>query len=235
MKAAQLSALLRSGKKVVCIGKNYNDHITELAHLNPTVWDATREVRPVVFMKPTTSLAFPGEPLVIPRHDVGAIHHEVELAVLIGRRAKDVCIEDDEALLAEYVAGYCVAIDVTARDEQTEVKKKGLPWCIPKGYDTFCPVSEPFDATGLGDRWRQFRLWLDVNGVRRQTGEAGVMLHSIPHLIRFCSAAITLEPGDLLLTGTPAGVGPVCAGDTIEAGIEGHCSITVKVVKQPPL
>eukprot|EP00667_Euglena_gracilis_P023482 EG_transcript_26541 len=199
MTAAQLSTLLRAGKKVVCIGKNYLDHITELAHLNPTVWDAAREAKPVVFLKPTTSLAFPGEPLVIPRHDVGDIHHEVELAVLIGRRAKDVILEDDDRVLAEYVAGYCIAVDVTARDEQTEAKKKGLPWSVPKGYDTFCPVSEPFDATELGNQWRQLRLWLDVNGVRRQTGQAGTMLHSVPNLIRFCSSVMTLEPGDLLL------------------------------------
>jgi len=235
MSSTTLSALLRSGRKIVCIGKNYHDHITELAHLNPTVWDASREPRPIVFLKPTTAYAFPGQPLVIPRDLNGEVHHEVEVGVLIGKRAKDVVQPDDDSVLREYVAGYCVAIDVTARTEQSEAKKKGLPWAVPKGYDSFCPVSEPFAAEELGDQWRGFRLWLNVNGVRRQTGEAGVMLHPIPQLIRYCSSLMTLEPGDLILTGTPAGVGPLVAGDAVEAGIEGRCSLMVRVEKQPPL
>ena len=152
--------------------------------------------------------------------------------MLIGKKAKDVVVEDDVKLLEQYVAGYCVAIDVTARDEQTEAKQKGMPWTVAKGYDTFCPVSEPFDAAGVGDGWRNFRLWLDVNGERQQCGDAGVMIHAVPKLIRHCSAVMTLEAGDLLITGTPAGVGPVIDGDVIAAGIEGRCSITVPVKRQ---
>lgn len=237
MANAALSQLLRRGKKCVCIGKNYDDHITELTHLVPgKVWDKTKEKNPVIFLKPTTSYAFPGEPLVLPRGlSPNEVHHEVELAVLIGEKAKDVVEENDDEVLRRYVAGYLVAVDMTARDVQTEAKKKGMPWAVSKGYDSFLPLSEPFDAAGVGQGWKNFKLWLDVNGTRRQTGEAGVMLHSVPNLIRYCSTVMTLEPGDLISTGTPAGVGPVRPGDVMTCGIEGKCRLEVKVEQQPPL
>lgn len=119
----------------------------------------------------------------------------------------------------------------TERDEQTSAKKKGMPWSISKGYDTFLPLSDPFQL-GAGEDWRTLRLWLDVNGERRQTCEAGTMIHSIPELVRFCSTVMTLEPGDLILTGTPEGVGRLVAGDHIRAGIDGKVHMRVDVVQE---
>lgn len=233
--AQGLTKLIRSGTKAVCVGKNYRDHINELSHLGPE-WKVEAEVEPVLFLKPTSSYAYPGEPLRLPRvrpmlgrvqHGLPkhGVHHEVELGVIIGSRAKDVV---DEASAMACVAGYVVAIDVTERDEQTAAKVKGMPWSVAKGYDSFLPLSEPF-TLGDGEDWRSLRLWLDVNGERRQTCDAGVMIHSVPSLVMFASSVMTLEPGDLIVTGTPEGVGPLVAGDVITAGVEGHAEMRVRV------
>eukprot|EP00941_MAST-03F_sp_MAST-3F-sp1_P000534 g534.t1 len=227
---SNLSQLLRSGRKVVCVGKNYDKHITELAHLQPKVWDRTKEKDPVIFLKPTTSYAFQGEPVVLPKSPpfYGEVHHEVELGVLIGERAKNVDGDDNHCL--SYIAGYVVAIDMTAREVQTAAKEKGLPWSVAKGYDSFLPVSEPVSVRSIGNRWDELTLKLSVNGDVKQKGKTGDMIHSIPNLIRYVSSIMTLEPGDLLITGTPEGVGPVFAGDVIHAGIEGHCNLEVNVI-----
>ena len=226
-----LGALLRSGRKAVCIGKNYRKHITELAQLGPE-WKLEEEPEPVLFLKPTTSYAHPGEPLVLPRERPGSkvphehgVHHELELAVIIGSRARDVA---DDASAMRCVAGYVLALDITQRDEQTAAKNKGMPWSVAKGYDSFLPLSEPF-ALADADDWRTLRMWLDVNGERRQECEAGSMIHSVPALIRFCSSVMTLEPGDLIVTGTPEGVGKLVAGDRITAGVVGYADMQVEV------
>eukprot|EP00729_Bicosta_minor_P013460 gene13460-30932_t len=202
-----LKTLLRSGRKVVCIGKNYEAHITELAHLSPK-WDQAKEKDPVLFLKPTTTYAFPGEPLVLPRSPpfVGEVHHEVELGILIGEVTKDANGDDEEVM--SKIAGYCLAIDMTAREVQTAAKAKGAPWSIAKGYDSFLPVSDPFpasDVAGGADGWKHLRLELEVNGQVRQSCDAGTMIHAVPSLIRYVSSIMTLEPGDLLITGTPEG------------------------------
>ncbi len=232
--------LVKSGRKAVCVGKNYHDHIVELSQLGPE-WKPEAESEPVLFLKPTTSYAFPGQPLVLPRRRKAApdvkngVHYEVELAVIIrerlSRRDKNLAALSDDALLARFVAGYMVAIDVTERDEQTASKNKGMPWTVAKGYDSFCPLSEPF-TLGAGEPWTKVRLYLDVNGVRRQECDAGVMIHSIPSLLKYIPQIMTLEPGDLLLTGTPKGVGRVVPGDTMTAGALGHVQMTVPVVLQ---
>lgn len=236
-KNGSLKALLRSGKKAVCVGKNYHEHITELAQLGPE-WKLEEEPEPVLFLKPTTSYAFPGEPLVLPRARVASsattpakhgVHHEVELGIIIGSVAKDV---PDEARAMECVAGYVLGLDMTERDEQTSAKNKGMPWTVSKGYDSFLPLSEPFELSEPS-AWRELRLWLEVNGERRQSCEAGTMIHSVPHLICFISSIMTLEPGDLILTGTPKGVSRVHAGDRITAGVEGRVKIAVDVQSRP--
>jgi acylpyruvate hydrolase len=226
-----LLELLRTGRKAVCVGKNYKEHITELAQLGPE-WKLEKEPEPVLFLKPTTSYAYPGEPLLLPRRrpdgsygdGTHGVHHEVELGLIIGRRCRDV--SSDEAMDA--VAGFVLGLDMTERDEQTAAKQKGMPWSVSKGYDTFLPLSQPFTLKD-GEDWRALRLWLEVNGVRRQECEAGVMIHSIPDLLVFISSVMTLEPGDLILTGTPKGVGRVVAGDTITAGVDGKVRMVVKV------
>ena len=222
---AELDALIRQGRKAVCVGKNYADHVAELAHTQPAAFDPSAEP-PVLFLKPTTSYAFPGTPLVVPA-GVRQLHHEVELAAIIGTRCRRLA-SDDEALAA--VAGFCVALDMTDREAQTAAKAKGLPWCVAKGHDTFCPLSAPFAAAAGG--WADVELWLDVNGERRQATRASAMTRGLPALLRYASAVFTLEPGDLLLTGTPAGVGPVVAGDRITAGATGFVEMAVDVVAE---
>eukprot|EP00965_Chrysotila_dentata_P054879 1822090-Pleurochrysis_carterae.AAC.1 len=130
------------------------------------------------------------------------------------------------------IAGYVLAIDVTERDEQTAAKLKGMPWCVSKGYDSFLPLSGPFKLKE-GDDWRSLRMWLRVNGEQRQACDAGTMINSVPSLICYISSIMTLEPGDLVVTGTPAGVSRLHAGDRITAGIDGYCEMQVDVVQEP--
>jgi acylpyruvate hydrolase len=155
-----------------------------------------------------------GSPIVLPE-GVKSIHHEVELGVIIGKRCKDV----RERQAFDNVAGYCIALDMTARCWQDKAKKKGLPWTAAKGFDTSLPVG-PFIPASLVADPMALTLWCNVNGVQRQRGCTGDMLFAIPELISRVSKVHTLEEGDLLLTGTPAGVGPVQAGDRIAIGIE---------------
>lgn len=201
--------------KILCIGRNYADHIKELGNETPE--------RPVIFTKPASSVIGAGEEIVIPPYS-GDCHHEAELALLIGKKGKD--IEAADAL--SHVAGYGVAIDLTLRDVQAELKKKGLPWDIAKGFDTACPLS-PFVPAGEVPDPQALRITLTVNGEKRQDGGTNLMIHRIPELLRYLSSVFTLEPGDLVLTGTPAGVGPVRSGDRVVAEIGGVGRIEVSV------
>ena len=201
--------------KILCIGRNYAEHIRELGNETPEA--------PVIFMKPASSVIGDGGTIVIPpySHDC---HHEAELALLIGREGKNIPKE----VALEYVAGYGVAIDLTLRDVQAELKKKGLPWDIAKGFDTACPLSDfvPLDMAG-DPQDLEIRLW--VNGEIRQDGSTSMMIHSIPSIVSHMSGIFTLKPGDVILTGTPAGVGPLKSGDTVVAEIPGVGSLRVTV------
>lgn len=145
------------------------------------------------------------------------LHHEVELGVVIGKRCKAVKVDE----VMDSVAGYVVALDMTDRAKQTELKNKGLPWSVAKGFDTSCPVGEFKPKEDLTKDIGSLNLWLKVNGEERQNGNTKDMLFSVPKLISYISGIFTLEEGDLILTGTPSGVGPVKSGDVITAGIEG--------------
>lgn len=201
--------------KILCIGRNYADHIKELG--NPTP-DA-----PVVFIKPASSIIGEGEQIVIPpySHDC---HHEVELALLIGRKGKDIPVGRS----SEYIAGYGVGIDLTLRDVQGELKKKGLPWEIAKGFDTACPLSSFEEASRVPDP-QHLAIRLTVNGGIRQDGNTSMMIHRIPAIISHMSGNFTLDPGDVILTGTPAGVGRIVSGDKLAAEIPGVASLRVSV------
>lgn len=217
MKTARLSP---SGSelpigKILCIGRNYAEHIKELGNETP---DA-----PVVFMKPATAVIGDGETIIIPPYS-RECHHEAELALLIGRGGKD--IPPERAL--EHVAGYGVAIDLTLRDVQAELKKKGLPWEIAKGFDTSCPLSSFVPADRVADP-HDLRITLRVNGEMRQDGSTSLMIHRIPQILSYMSGVFTLEPGDVILTGTPAGVGPLVAGDAVEAEVVGVAAIRATV------
>jgi len=168
---------------------------------------------PFFFLKPTTSYVSSGGRVEIPRGTI--VHHEVELGVVIGRTGRD--ITQPQAM--SYVAGYALAIDMTARNMQDAVKKKGLPWSAAKGFDTFTPISEFIPLDEVSDP-HHLRLWLKINETTKQDGTTADMIFPIPQLIEHVSSIMTLEEGDLLLTGTPSGVGPLVPGDVITAGLE---------------
>jgi 5-carboxymethyl-2-hydroxymuconate isomerase len=201
--------------KILCIGRNYADHIRELGNENPEA--------PVIFIKPSSSVIGDGEAIVIPPYS-RECHYEAELALLVGTTGKN--IPADRAM--EHVAGYGVAIDLTLRDVQGELKKKGLPWEIAKGFDTACPLSAFAEATRVADP-HALRIRLSVNGEMRQDGHTSMMIHRIPSIISHMSGCFTLESGDVILTGTPAGVGRIVSGDRLSADIPGVATLDVTV------
>jgi 2-keto-4-pentenoate hydratase/2-oxohepta-3-ene-1,7-dioic acid hydratase in catechol pathway len=201
--------------KIVCVGRNYVEHIKELGNKIPD--------KPVVFMKPANAILPTGGQIVIPAYSSDC-HHEIELAVLIGKTAKN--IKSEQAL--GHIAGYAVALDLTLRDVQSVQKTKGLPWEIAKAFDTSCPLS-PFVTKDRVDDPQNLQLNLKVNGEIRQDGNTREMMLSIAELLAAVSEYFTLEEGDVLLTGTPAGVGRICSGDQLEASIEQVGTLTVSV------
>ncbi len=201
--------------KILCIGRNYVDHITELGNETPTA--------PVVFMKPASAVIYDGDQIRIPSFS-RECHYEAELAVLIGTDGKD--IPEAEAL--SHVAGYGVAIDMTLRDVQDSLKKKGLPWDMAKGFDTACPLSDFAPASAVADP-QALTIRLQVNGTERQNGSTSLMINPVARIISHLSTIFTLEEGDIILTGTPAGVGRVISGDRLEAEVPGVARLTVTV------
>jgi 2-keto-4-pentenoate hydratase/2-oxohepta-3-ene-1,7-dioic acid hydratase in catechol pathway len=187
--------------KIVCIGRNYVEHAAEHGA------DVPKE--PLMFLKPPSSLIGPGDAIVLPRLST-QVEHEAELAVVIGRQARH--LTQDNALSC--VLGYTVANDVTARDLQ----RRDGQWSRAKGFDTFCPLG-PWIETRLESHSQ--RITCEVNGVLRQSGMTGDMVFAVPLLLEYITAVMTLEPGDVLLTGTPAGVGRLEAGDTVAIEISG--------------
>jgi acylpyruvate hydrolase len=200
--------------KIVCLARNYAEHARELGNETP--------VAPVLFMKPATSVIGDGDTVRIPAYSQEC-HYEVELALLIGTTARNV--SEEEAM--EYLAGYGVAIDMTLRDVQNGLKAKGLPWEIAKGFDTSCPLSDFVPAASIADP-HNLNLKLSVNGEKRQDGCSSDMINRIPRIIAHISSIFTLEPGDVILTGTPAGVGQVVAGDIMDAEIEGVAQLKIR-------
>lgn len=202
--------------KMVCVGQNYARHIEEMKGQRPK--------EPVIFFKPSTALLVPGQMIELPAFST-SVHHEVELVVVIGVEMRSVDASD----ALDHVAGYAVGLDLTARDKQQEAKKKGGPWAIAKGFDGSAPVSEVAPAADVGDPGN-LAIELSVNGKVRQSARTSDMLFKVPELLAYASGIFTLEPGDLLFTGTPSGVGPLKSGDELEAEIErvGRVSWQVK-------
>jgi len=197
---------VKHGRKVVAVGRNYRDHCAELNNAVPTT--------PMLFMKPASAYLEENKgPILIP-YGCRNFHHEVELAVVIGAT----CRETPEADVMKNVAGYALSLDMTARDFQEKCKEKGTPWEIAKAFDTSLPVSRFISKEELGDP-QNVTVWCKVNGEQRQHGNTSDMVFSIPYLLSYISNIFTLEAGDLVLTGTPAGVSQVVAGDKIECGI----------------
>ncbi|OSN00886.1 MULTISPECIES: fumarylacetoacetate hydrolase family protein [Lonsdalea] len=188
--------------KVVCVGSNYSEHVREMG-------SATFS-EPVLFIKPETAICNLRQPLSIP-HDLGAVHHEIELAVLIGTPLK----QANEERVARAIAGYGVALDLTLRELQSSFKKAGQPWEKAKGFDGSCPVSGFIPVAQFGDP-QNTDLTLSINGEVRQQGNTRDMITPILPLIAYMSRFFTLRAGDIILTGTPQGVGPLQSGDTLK-------------------
>ncbi|MER7050004.1 fumarylacetoacetate hydrolase family protein [Streptomyces jumonjinensis] len=201
--------------KVVAFGRNYAEHAAELGHELP---DA-----PFAFFKPSTSVIGPGDAIAYPSFSQ-ELHHEAELAVVIGR----MCREVPRERVKDVILGYTCANDVTARDVQRREKQ----WARAKGFDTSCPlgpwVETDIDLKTAGD----LAVQCTVNGEQRQLGSTSQMVHSIEELIVNITEAMTLLPGDVILTGTPAGVGPLNVGDEVAVTIQGIGTLTNKVIKR---
>ncbi|KAJ0911239.1 putative acylpyruvate hydrolase [Helianthus annuus] len=202
-----MDKLLTVGTKIVAVGRNYAAHAKELGNAVPK--------EPVLFMKPTSSYLPNGGTIEVP-HPLESLDHEVELAVVIGKKARDVA----ESTAMDYIGGYALALDMTAREIQASAKSAGLPWTVAKGQDTFTPISSILSLSRVPDP-HGLELWLKVDGEIRQKGSTEDMIFKIPYLISHISSIMTLLEGDVILTGTPKGVGPVKVGQKIEAGITG--------------
>ena len=198
--------------KIVCVGLNYKDHAAEVNKPLPA--------EPLLFIKPSTAVIGPGEAIVLP-DDVGRVDHEAEVAIVIGKRATRVSERD----AMDYVLGFTCVNDVTARDLQN----KGAGYTRAKGFDTFAPVGpcivQGLDAAAAGalavEGW--------VNGVKRQASSTRQLIFPIPMLSAYISTNMTLLPGDIISTGTPSGIGPLVAGDTVTITVEGVGELTNSV------
>ena len=197
--------------KIVCVGRNYVDHAKELGNPMPD--------RPLIFLKPPSSLIGDGESIVLPTQS-SRVEHEGEIAVVIGRRARNVAAADAHA----FIAGYAPLNDVSARDLQRSDEQ----WTRAKGFDTFCPLGSIKPAEGIDPV--RLEVFCRVNGEERQRGRAADMAFPIPALIEYITAVMTLEPGDVIATGTPAGVGPLRRGDRVEVEIPGVGKLSNSVI-----
>lgn len=201
--------------KLVCLARTYRKHAEEM---NTYVTE-----EPLLFLKPASAVIFDGESIIIPKMS-NCLHHEVELGVVIGKKCKNV----PQKNAMNYVLGYLLALDITARNIQSVAKKNGWPWSIAKGFDTFAPISSIVLKEEVQDP-SNLDISLKVNGEIRQSSNTSYMIYSIERIIEFISGVMTLEPGDLILTGTPEGVGEIVSGDVIEAHLEDICSIKVDI------
>lgn len=197
--------------KIVCVGRNYSEHIAEMGS------DLPKE--PLLFFKPPSAVIDPGADIVYP-HQSSRVDYEGELGVVIGRRCRN--IGRQQAL--EYVRGYTIVNDVTARDLQATDGQ----WARAKGFDTFAPLG-PFVVDGL--EWNAMRVRTLLNGGVKQDAPTSSMIFGVPQLIEYISAAFTLEPGDVIATGTPSGVGPMQPGDVVRVEIDGIGALENRVVR----
>ncbi|MDX1575781.1 MAG: fumarylacetoacetate hydrolase family protein [Kiloniellales bacterium] len=203
-------------RRVFCVGRNYAAHAIEMGH------DPDREP-PFFFQKNPDTVVGDGETIPYP-DKTGDLHHEVELVVALGAGGKDIPVE--RALACVY--GYAVGIDLTRRDLQGEAKKLGRPWEVGKAFDHSAPCSEVVPAANIGHPERG-AIRLEVGGERRQEGDLAQMIWKVPEIIATLSGLFTLAPGDLIYSGTPAGVGAVARGDRLHGVVEGVGEITIEV------
>ena len=206
--------------RIYCVARNYEDHAKEMGQLN-------REP-PFFFMKPADAVLVcqPGQTAQLPYPSLtNNLHHEVELVVAMGTGGQDIPV--DQAL--GHIFGYAVGLDMTRRDLQNDMKKQGRPWCIGKGFDFSAPIG-PITTANAVPGIHSADIGLQVNGVARQSSQISQMIWNVAETIAQLSTAWALQPGDLIYTGTPAGVAAVVQGDRLQASISGLSPITLQVV-----
>lgn len=212
LESVQLLAPVQPGK-IICVGRNYVAHAKEHEAEVPEV--------PMLFLKPPSSVIGPGQRILLPPQSQ-QVEHEAELGVVIGKRGRWIQTEE----VQNYVMGYLVANDVTARDLQ----RRDGQWTRAKGFDTFCPIG-PWIETEFESA--DALITCQVNGETRQMASTRDMVFGVRQLVAFASSVMTLEPGDILLTGTPAGVSPLAEGDVVEITIEGIGALRNRVAAEP--
>ncbi|HEY9095798.1 MAG TPA: fumarylacetoacetate hydrolase family protein, partial [Hydrogenophaga sp.] len=205
--------------RVYCVGRNYEDHAKEMGF--------TGREAPFFFLKPADAVlvAEPDTPVACPYpSQTHNLHHEIELVVAIGKGGRDISAGN----AASHIFGFAVGLDMTRRDLQNDMKKQGRPWCIGKAFDHSAPIGviTPADAAR---NIEAASIWLKVNGVERQRSPISALIWNIGEIIEHLSSAWELQPGDLIYTGTPAGVAAVNPGDTLEGGVDGLAPITVTI------
>lgn len=194
--------------RIYCVGRNYREHVREMGG------DPGREP-PVFFSKPSDAVVPPGRDVPYPGR-TSSLHHEIELVVAIGGEGRDV----DAVAALDLIYGYAVGNDLTRRDLQAEARRRGAPWDTAKGFDASAPVTAIRPASEIG-HVSHGRIWLEVNGVLRQQADVDQMIWSVPEILAQLSGYYVLRPGDLVFTGTPAGVGALVAGDRVRGGVDG--------------
>jgi len=216
--STRLAQFTQFTRKIVGAGRNYAEHAAELNNPLPAT--------PLIFMKPPSTFIQNGAAIEIPL-GCQEVHHEIELGIVIG----STCQRVDKDKSMNHVGGYVLALDMTARDFQNNLKAKGHPWELAKCFDTSCPVSDFISKDVISDP-HNVDLVCKVNGELRQNDNTSKMITRIPDLISYISQYFTLEEGDVILTGTPAGVGPVKDGDVIEGEIPGIVHFKFPVIQR---
>ena len=204
-------------RRIYCIGRNYAQHVAEMGY-------DVRRSKPFYFAKPADAIVPSGAAVDYPPR-TSDLHHEIELVVAIGKAGRDIPVERS----LEHVFGYAVGIDLTRRDLQRAAKEKARPWETAKGFDQSAPISAIHRAGDIGHP-SSARIWLAVNGETRQDADIAEQIWSVPESVAELSSLFELAPGDLLFTGTPAGVGPVVGGDRLHGGIDGIDEIGITIV-----
>jgi len=203
--------------RVYCVGRNYAEHAREMGH------DPDR-TPPFFFSKPADAIVAEGGDIPYPVQ-TSDLHHEIELVVVLDKGGAGIAVDD----ALDHVFGYAVGIDLTRRDLQGEAKKAGRPWDLSKGFDASAPCSAVQPASAIGHP-TSGAIWLKVNGDMRQTGDLAQQIWNVPETISYLSGFITLKAGDLIFTGTPAGVGAVVKGDRLEGHIDGIGDLAITLV-----
>ena len=204
-------------RRIYLVGRNYADHAREMGH------DPNRE-KPFFFQKPSDAVLPSGSNFPYPPQSSN-VHHEIEMVVALASGGRDI----DEANALQHVYGYAVGIDITRRDLQQQMKQQGRPWEAGKSFDRSAPITEIVPVALCGNP-QSGRIWLTVNGEVRQDGDLSQLIWSVPEIIATLSASFELAGGDLIFTGTPAGVGPIEPGDRLSGGVQSVGEIEINVV-----